>query len=293
MENKQKVAITESSSGIAQHEDAVLKASMQFFADEILPYFNIEGKVVSFGPTEIVQLELHKQFQDFTFIMENRIWKHFEFQSTNEGLEGLKRFRNYEASVSYQHKVTVETYVVFSGNIKNPMTEFTEGFNTYRVHPIILRGHNADILLAKLKEKQASGETITKEDLISLVLSPLMAGNSSIKDRIRTAYVILRNSTEINKINGAKAEAMLYAFADKFLDAIDLEKLKEEISMTRLGQMIWEDGVKEGREKGRESTLLELIKDGILTVKDVAIRLNLTEEEVEKLLEEKHLLIRN
>ena len=63
MENKQKVAITESSSGIAQHEDAVLKASMQFFAEEILPYFNIKGKVVSFGPTEIVQLELHKQFQ--------------------------------------------------------------------------------------------------------------------------------------------------------------------------------------------------------------------------------------
>ena len=36
---------------------------------------------------------------------------------------------------------------------------------------------------------------------------------------------------------------MLYALADKFLDAIDLEKLKEEISMTRLGQMIWEDAI--------------------------------------------------
>ena len=286
MEKKNKDTLPESpSSGIVQHEDAVLKASMQFFAEEILPYFNIEGKVVSFGPTEIVQLELHKQFQDFTFIMENRIWKHFEFQSTNEGLEGLKRFRNYEASVSYQHKVTVETYVVFSGNIKNPMTEFTEGFNTYKVHPIILQGHNADFLLAKLKEKQASGETITKEDLISLVLSPLMAGNSSIKDRITTAYGILRNSTEINKIDGAKAEAMLYAFADKFLDAIDLEKLKEEISMTRLGQMIWDDS--------REATLLELLKDGLLTIQDVALRLNISEEEVKKLLEEKSLSISN
>ena len=63
--------------------------------------------------------------------------------------------------------------------------------------------------------------------------------------------------------------------------------------MTRLGQMIWEDGVKEGREKGRESTLLELIKDGILTVKEVSVRLNITEEEVEKLLEEKHLFTHN
>ncbi len=55
--------------------------------------------------------------------------------------------------------------------------------------------------------------------------------------------------------------------------------------MTRLGQMIWDDS--------REATLLELIKDGLLTVKDVSVRLNITEEEVEKLLEEKHLLTHN
>ena len=244
MEKKKQDTITMSStSNIVQHEDAVLKASMQFFAEEILPYLGIEGKVISFGPTEIVHLELHKQFQDFIFIMDSGIWKHFEFQSTNEEIEGLKRFRNYEASASYQYKVAVETYVVFSGNIKNPMTEFTEGFNTYKVYPIILQGHNADIFLKELKQKQASGETITKNDLISLVLSPLMAGNSSIKDRITTSYGILRNATNFNKTDIAKSQAMLYALADKFLDAIDLEKLKEEISMTRLGQMIWEDAI--------------------------------------------------
>ena len=46
--------------GVYQHEDAVLKASMQFFAEELLPYLGIEGKVVSFAPTELVHLELQK-----------------------------------------------------------------------------------------------------------------------------------------------------------------------------------------------------------------------------------------
>ena len=85
---------------------------MQFFADELLPYLNIKGKVVSFAPTELVHLELQKLFQDFNFIMEDGTWKHFEFQSTNEGLKGLKRFRAYEALTSYQYNVTVETYVL-------------------------------------------------------------------------------------------------------------------------------------------------------------------------------------
>ena len=79
--------------------------------------------------------------------------------------------------------------------------------------------------------------------------------------------------------------------ADKFLDIVDLEKLKEDMIVTRLGQMIWEDGIEKGKEegieKGRVTMLLELIGDGVLTVTDAALRLNITEEEVKKLLEEK------
>lgn len=76
--------------------------------------------MVSFAPTELVHLELQKLFQDFNFIMDDGSWKYFEFQSKNEGLEGLKRFHVYEAMISYQHKADVIMYVLYSGKIKNP-----------------------------------------------------------------------------------------------------------------------------------------------------------------------------
>lgn len=279
-------------SGIQQHEDAVLKTSMQFFADELFPYFGIKGKVVSFAPTELVHLELQKLFQDFNFVMEDGTWKHFEFQSTNEGLDGLKRFRTYEALTSYQHKVKVETYVLFSGNIKNPMTEFTEGFNTYRIQPIIMQHKNADELLARLEQKLKNGEKLTKKDLVPLALCPLMSGKTTQKERISKAYGITRNARDVDKEDVQKIEAMIYAMADKFLDAIDLEKMKEEIAMTRLGQMIWEDGLKEGEERGKTcgktegktAAYIEMIHDGFISIKDAAIRLDITEEELKKLL---------
>ena len=119
-----------------EHEDAALKVSIQYFADELLPHFGIEGKVVSVAPTELVELEIHKLFQDFNLVMDDGTWKHFEFQSTNEGILGLKRFRTYEAITSYQNNVSVTTYVLFSGEIKNPVTEFTEGINTYRIKAV-------------------------------------------------------------------------------------------------------------------------------------------------------------
>ena len=219
--------------------------------------------------------------------MEDGTWKHFEFQSTNEGLKGLKRFRAYESLTSYQYNVTVETYVLFSGNIKNPMTEFTEGENTYRIKPIIMQQRDADKLLAKLEQKQNKGEIITKKDLIPLILCPLMSGITSQKDRINKAYHIIRNTTEIEKTDAGKIEAMLYAMADKFLDAIDLEKLKEEMAMTRLGQMIWEDGVAEGRVKGKNETLTRQIKIKLekgKTVEEIADDLEESTEKIEELM---------
>ena len=282
--NKKKLLGEYQTTDIRQHEDGVLKASMQFFAEELLPYFNVEGKVVSFAPTELVHLELQKLFQDFNFVMEDGTWKHFEFQSTNEGIAGLKRFRVYEALTSYQYKVVVETYVLFSGNIKNPMTEFTEGYNTYRIKPIIMQHKDADKLLEKLELKQKNREVITKEDLVPLVLCPLMSGKSSHKERISKAFYLIHNAGEIKKEDKDKIEAILYAMADKFLEAIDLKKLKEEIAMTRLGQMIWEDGVAEGEVKGRVGAFLEMLKDGLISLKEVSQRLNMTQEEVEALL---------
>ena len=105
-----------------QHEDAALKVTMRFFAEELLPCFGITEKVAGFAPTESVSFHISKQYQDFNFIMEDGSWKHFEFQSKNEGKQGLRRFRSYEAVTSYQNDVPVTTYVLYSGKIKNPMT---------------------------------------------------------------------------------------------------------------------------------------------------------------------------
>lgn len=117
-----------------------------------------------------------------------------------------------------------------------------------------------------------------------------MSGESSQKDRINKAYRITRNITEVKEEDINRIEAMLYAMADKFLDSVDLDKLKEEIAMTRLGQMIWEDGERKGREEGKASAYLEMIKAGYITETEAAKRLNISDKELRKLLEERVLM---
>ena len=45
------------------------------------------------------------------------------------------------------------------------------------------------------------------------------------------------------ELNAEKTTAMLYTLADKFLDRAELDEIKEVIRMTRLGQMLMDEGM--------------------------------------------------
>ena len=256
-----------------------INMKMQFFADELLPYLGIHEKVIGITPTESTVMEFHKYFQDNNLIMEDGSWKHFEFQSRSKGIKDLKRFRSYEAVISYQYNVPVTTCVMFSGKIKNPVTEFTEGLNTYRIMPIIMADYNADELLNELKYKTDRNEKITKEELIKLVLMPLMGGESDQKERITGAFRIMENTKDISAEDVRRLEAVIYAMADKFLEKIDLDEVRSEMRMTELGKMLYE----EAKQKVKLESARNLL--GILSDEMIAEKIGLPLEVVLKLKE--------
>lgn len=233
-----------------QVEDAALKVTAQYFSDVLVPYFHIEGEVDHIAPTETVHLELKKLYQDFNLVMKDGSWTHFEFQSSDtKALQDLKRFWAYEALTTLQHNVEVRTYVLFSGNIKCPRTEFTSGFNTYRVQPIIMKGHRTEEVFDNINYKLEHSIPLTREDLVPLTLCPLMGGDIPQKERIQKAFRIIRKAEDLIPEAG-KIEAVIYAMASKFLDSEDFNQIKEEIKMTELGLFIYNDGVADGISQG-------------------------------------------
>ena len=78
------------------------------------------------------------------------------------------------------------------------------------------------------------------------------------KKRIIEAYKITQRTTAVEVTDIKKIEAMIYAMADKFLELEELKELKE-MKMTRLGQMLREDGLAEGLAEGLEKGIRALI----------------------------------
>lgn len=234
---------------VTKHEDAVMKMGFEYFRDTILKTLHINYEFVDSKPTETLEIHIDNLYMDYNFLTTEDCIVHIEFQTTDSGEKDLLRFRVYEALLARNEGKKVITYVIYSGGIEHTVTELDCGLYTYRIQPIYLTGYNADEILESVKNKRSAGEVLSEEDFAHLTLTPLMTSQMSRKDVIKEAIQIVKQEKQLT---AEKTMAMLYTLADKFLNAVELEEVKEALAMTRLGQMLYDDGVKKGLEQGRE-----------------------------------------
>ena len=128
-----------------------------------------------------------------------------------------------------------------------------------------MKNKDGDKILRKIQKKKR----LKRKDLIPVLLSPLMGGKSDTRTRILEGIkAVNRKGTAVSKEEAEKMEAMLYALANKLLNEADLEKIKEEMKMTKLGEMLRADFIEEEEAKHREyiarynRLILCLDKDG-------------------------------
>lgn len=259
-----------------KHEDLIMKKAMDVFAEEGLKFFGINKKVKDSSSTEIVVLQAKNLHMDYTFLMEDDTYIHVEFQTTDKGKDDLRRFRAYESLLSFQTGKDVVTYVVYSNGIQNVKTILETGINQYNVKAVSMFDKDGDIVIQEVEEKLNNNIEVTKQDLIALTFTPIMSGKLSKLDKIIKSIRLVK---KIDNEYRYDVESMLYAFADKFLDGKDLEKVKEEISMTKLGEMLVEDGIKKGEKKKAIEIAKTAIKEGMSDVMIAKIT-GLTESQV-------------
>lgn len=259
-------------------EDSVMKLASEVFAREILPYFGIKEKVVASVPTEMITLELNRQYMDYTYLTENDVYHHFEFQSTDGKIADMQRFHAYEAVLMMKTGKTVITHVIYSGDIKKPMSGYKYGLNCWHVDVITLSSKDAEKVLHRIEEHQRLGLEISREETLELILLPLMGGKLTKQEKILRAITITKS---MQQEEAKQVQAMLYALAEKFLSKEEKVPIEEVIKMTELGQMILDKGMERGIELTRKA--LKLAGEG-LSVSDIAKQLNLPIETVEKMM---------
>ena len=80
------------------------------------------------------------------------------------------------------------------------------------------------------------------------------------------------------ELNAEKTTAMLYTLADKFLDRTELDEIKEVMRMTRLGQMLMDEGM----ELKETDSIKKLMKNMNLTIDQAMNALEVPTDKREK-----------
>ncbi len=163
--------------GLTQAEDLALKSAAAYFGDEMVRWLGIHEIVLRAVPTELVELETRHMYEDFLYEMENGVYYHFEFESDSITESDLRRFREYEASTVRIYEAPVVTFVICSSKVKILRDRITDGINTYRVRLIRLKDEDADRVLEQIQKKGV--RSLTRDDIIPLLLSPLMGERES------------------------------------------------------------------------------------------------------------------
>ncbi len=169
---------------------------------------------------------------------------------------------------------------------KVPKNHLSQGLYTYRVRVIRLKDYNADKIIRRVEKKQRK-RGLRRRELPELLLTPLMEGETPQAERIRKGFEILQRERG-NLDNGEliHMQSVLYALMTKFLTPEEIKEIKEMMFMTLMGQLLMEDGMKAGLERGEFKTLQELVADGVLTAAEAAARKKMTEAEFQKKLGE-------
>ncbi|MBK1813196.1 DUF4351 domain-containing protein [Clostridium sp. YIM B02505] len=237
-------------------EDAVFKKAMEFFKDNAVNFFGIDTKIVAPADTEIKNVDIKTNYTDYLFYTEDNNYLHFEFQTTDKK-EDIKRFLYYDASLFYKDRRKIRTVVIYSADIDEAQVHIDAGSIKYDIEAFYMKNLDGDEKLEILKKKINNKEKLTNEDILNLSFLPLMSSKVSRSERTLKG-IELANSIEEPDVK-LQCLTLLYALFDKFGDQISKQRFKEVFSMTDIGKMIRDDGMKEGMETGKAELLIKLL----------------------------------
>ena len=75
------------------------------------------------------------------------------FKPLTKELLDLRRFRTYEAFLNLQTVRMLVTYVVYSGDIKNPLSGYESGINSYKLMQLSMANKDGDKIFNDIIEK--------------------------------------------------------------------------------------------------------------------------------------------
>jgi hypothetical protein len=260
-------------------KDIIQKYASGLFKDSTLDFYGIKtAKIKEMINIEFPVIEVKDSGTDILFLLEDDTILHFEFQTTYSK-EDIIRFAKYDLRIYEREGRLVITIIIYVSGVEEADTELRIGSLVYKPEKIMMADYNGNTIYAELDKKIKAGQELTDVDILNLLFLPLMKTNIPRAELAVNSIKMAQSITDKTKRDACIAAA--FAFAGRYLNESDINKILEAIKMTDLAVMLLEEGM----QKGITRTARNALKKGY-TSAEVSDITGLGESEIQQLLTE-------
>lgn len=253
-----------------QNKDIASKLTAEMLVGKSLAPFGLPDlKVTGLLPTNLPVIESNELRLDNLFLLDDGSVAIIDYESVFTK-ENFVKYLNYVARVvkryadrkQLEELKQIKVFVIYTADVDWAADEYDLGDLILKIEAAYLVGQNTDAIYESLCCKIHRKELLTAEDLAQLMILPLtVKGKDAKRDYIEKSVNLARQITDREQVT--RVLAGILTFSDKVIDPAYANKIKEELCMTQVGQLIFNDGFEKGIEQGIERGIERGIEQGI------------------------------
>lgn len=270
------------SGGIAyQNKDIEFKILSEAYKERSFEAYGLKlPRIKEVLPTNLPSVSANEMRMDNLFLLEDDTYALVDYESVNAVKDRIK-YMNYISRVTQRlyrenKKIPViRMIVVYTGDVESADDLFQVGCMTLRMEQVFVNHLPVEKIYMTVRYKLEHRKRLTEHELMQLIILPL--AEKGLEDKQTRIKQIINLVKQIEDEREQKLVfSGLLVITDKFIDRADAEKIRREITMTKVGRLIFEDGLTEGREEGRKEGRKE---ERIIAVVNM-MKLNIPENQI-------------
>lgn len=266
------------SDGIAyQNKDIEFKILSESYKERSFEAYGLKlPRIKEVLPTNLPAVYANEMRMDNLFLLEDDTYAIVDYESVNT-IKNRIKYMHYISRVTQRiyneiGKIPfIRMIVIYTGDVEKADDAFQVGCMTLQMEQVFVRCLPAESIYQTVKHKLKYGELLTEQELMQLIILPLAEkGLENKQERIKQIIDLVK------QIEDEQEQKLVFSgllvITDKFIDRADAEKIRRELAMTKVGRLIFEDGLTEGRKEGEK-------KQRIIAVANM-MKLNIPENQI-------------
>lgn len=242
-----------------QNKDIASKVTGEALVGRSLaPFGRPDLSIVGVLPTNLPAIESNELRLDHLFLLDDGSLSIIDYESEFDR-ENFVKYINYIARVIKRYATKkqlgelkrIKVVVIYTADVEHADSVYDLEGLVLHVESAFLVNLDTEQIYRKLSRKIQRHEILTEEELMQLMVLPLTVKGKEGKQEIIVRSVELAKQIP-DRRQTVQVLAGILTFSDKVIDEAYRERVKEEMQMTQVGQMIFEDGFCQGKELGKE-----------------------------------------